>query len=207
MHEALLERWPRLADWLEEDAQGRRLHRHLTRAAAEWEASGRERASSTAAPASPRRSSGPTPPATAPASTACEREFLAESRTAFARANRRLRGAPRRGAPAARRWRSSRAPSRWRRAGLRAARRPRRSPSGSAPQALVDPDLDRSLLLAREGVNLDDSATTRSNLLAELLRSPAAIRHRPRREATGCSTTRSARTGGSSRSAETTAPS
>ena len=42
-------------------------------------------------------------------------------------------------------------------------------------QALVDTQLDRSLLLAREGVNLDDTATSRSNLLAALLRSPAAI--------------------------------
>ena len=43
VHEALLEQWPRLAGWLEEDAQGRRLHAHLTQAASEWDASGRER--------------------------------------------------------------------------------------------------------------------------------------------------------------------
>ena len=42
-------------------------------------------------------------------------------------------------------------------------------------QALVEPLLDRSLLLAREGVDLDDSTATRSNLLAALLRSPAAL--------------------------------
>ena len=42
-------------------------------------------------------------------------------------------------------------------------------------QALVEPRLDRSLLLAREGVDLDDSVATRSNLLAALLRSPAAL--------------------------------
>src|SRR6266545_2109007 len=42
-------------------------------------------------------------------------------------------------------------------------------------QALVQNDLDRSLLLAREGVNLDDSVATRSNLLAALLKSPSAI--------------------------------
>ena len=42
VHEALLEQWPRLVGWLEEDAQGRRLHRHLTQAASEWEAAGRE---------------------------------------------------------------------------------------------------------------------------------------------------------------------
>ena len=42
-------------------------------------------------------------------------------------------------------------------------------------QALVEPDLDRSLLLARQGVAIDDSLQTRSNLLAALMRSPAAI--------------------------------
>jgi WD40 repeat protein len=42
-------------------------------------------------------------------------------------------------------------------------------------QALVEPDLDRALLLARQGVALEDSVETRSNLLAALMRSPAAI--------------------------------
>ena len=42
-------------------------------------------------------------------------------------------------------------------------------------QALVEPDLDRALLLARQGVALEDSVETRSNLLAALMRSPAAV--------------------------------
>ena len=42
-------------------------------------------------------------------------------------------------------------------------------------RALVEDDLDRSLLLARQGVALDDSVQTRGNLLAALLKSPAAI--------------------------------
>jgi WD40 repeat protein len=42
-------------------------------------------------------------------------------------------------------------------------------------QALVEPLLDRSLLLAREAVRLEDSPETRSNLLAALMRSPAAL--------------------------------
>src|SRR5215213_2572258 len=41
-HEALLRQWPRLRGWLEEDTQGRALHRHLTRAAQEWQAGGRD---------------------------------------------------------------------------------------------------------------------------------------------------------------------
>jgi DNA-binding SARP family transcriptional activator/WD40 repeat protein len=41
-HEALLREWPRLRRWLDEDREGRRIHRHLTRASAEWEGSGRD---------------------------------------------------------------------------------------------------------------------------------------------------------------------
>jgi DNA-binding SARP family transcriptional activator len=41
-HEALLREWPRLRGWLEEDVQGRALHRHLIGAAQEWEAAGRD---------------------------------------------------------------------------------------------------------------------------------------------------------------------
>ena len=39
-HEALLREWPRLRAWLDEDVQGRRLHRHLTDAARTWRATG-----------------------------------------------------------------------------------------------------------------------------------------------------------------------
>jgi hypothetical protein len=41
-HEALLREWPRLCGWLEEDAHGRRLQRHLADAAREWDERGRE---------------------------------------------------------------------------------------------------------------------------------------------------------------------
>ncbi len=41
-HEALLREWPRLRGWLEEDAEGRRLHQHLIHAASEWRAGGRD---------------------------------------------------------------------------------------------------------------------------------------------------------------------
>ena len=41
-HEALLREWPRLRAWLEEDAEGRRLHAHLIAAARDWEAGGRD---------------------------------------------------------------------------------------------------------------------------------------------------------------------
>jgi DNA-binding SARP family transcriptional activator/WD40 repeat protein len=41
-HEALIQEWPRLRGWLDEDRDSRRIHRHLTRAAQGWEALGRE---------------------------------------------------------------------------------------------------------------------------------------------------------------------
>ena len=41
-HEALIREWPTLRGWLEEDREGLRLHRHLTEAAQEWEALGRD---------------------------------------------------------------------------------------------------------------------------------------------------------------------
>jgi WD40 repeat protein len=40
-HEALLREWPRLRAWLEEDAEGRRLHRRMSYAASVWEEGGR----------------------------------------------------------------------------------------------------------------------------------------------------------------------
>ena len=43
-------------------------------------------------------------------------------------------------------------------------------------QGLATKDLDLALLLARQGVAIEDSAATRANLLAALVRSPAALR-------------------------------
>jgi hypothetical protein len=37
-----LREWPRLRGWLEQDAHGRRLHRHLTDAARDWDQGGRD---------------------------------------------------------------------------------------------------------------------------------------------------------------------
>jgi WD40 repeat protein/transcriptional regulator with XRE-family HTH domain/energy-coupling factor transporter ATP-binding protein EcfA2 len=43
-HEALIREWHRLRDWLTQDRDGLRLHRHLTESAGEWESRGRDRA-------------------------------------------------------------------------------------------------------------------------------------------------------------------
>jgi WD40 repeat protein/DNA-binding SARP family transcriptional activator len=179
VHEALLERWQRLADWLDEDIQGRLLHRHLTLAATEWQAAGRDPG---ALYRGARLTSGlDWSSGHAADLNQLERRFLDESQAASLRetnrqrrTNRRLlalliaalmllalaalltafalekRGQARRDATAA------------------VAQR-------LGAQALVDPSLDRSLLLAREGVNLLNSDATRSNLLAALLRIPNAI--------------------------------
>lgn len=41
-HEALIREWPTLRNWLEEDRESLRLHRHLIESAREWDASGRD---------------------------------------------------------------------------------------------------------------------------------------------------------------------
>ena len=43
-HEALLHEWPRLRTWLEDDAEGRKLHRHLTESSHTWDEGGRDAA-------------------------------------------------------------------------------------------------------------------------------------------------------------------
>jgi WD40 repeat protein/DNA-binding SARP family transcriptional activator len=181
VHDALLEQWPRLADWLEEDVEGRRLHRHLTQAAAGWAAAGRDpgelyRGARLAGTLGWADGDGE-----GPALNRLEREFLDESRAAGVReterqqrTSRRLRGllgaavallvaALLAAVLAAHEWGTAQ--------GQTTAAIAQRL----GAQALAEPRLDRALLLAREGVNLDDSVATRSNLLAALLRSPAAV--------------------------------
>jgi WD40 repeat protein/DNA-binding SARP family transcriptional activator len=185
-HEALLRQWPRLRGWLEEDAHGRVLHRHLIRAAQDWQDSGRDpgelyRGARLAA-ALDWASEHSTE------LNALERSFLDHSRQAAdhelaearrraereTRSNRRLRGllaglaavlvvAVVAGVLAVvQQGRATRAALLADARGLRA-------------QALVEADLDRSLLLAVQANRLDDSVDTRGALLASLLRSPQAI--------------------------------
>jgi WD40 repeat protein/DNA-binding SARP family transcriptional activator len=171
-HEALLREWPRLRGWLEEDAEGRRLHQHVIHAARDWEASGRDPAElyRGARLAAALEWSA----AHAGELNATEREFVAASRTASERSHRRLRAllaglvallalAVVAGAVALEQRGNARAEA-------TAAEAQR---LGS--RALVENDLDRSLLLARQGVALDDTVQTRGNLLAALVKSPAAV--------------------------------
>ena len=171
-HEALLREWPRLREWLEEDAEGRRVHRQLTHAARDWDAAGRDRSELYRGA---RLAAALDWAATHTAElNATERDFLDDSRAASERDQRRLRAvlagvavllalAVIAGLVALAQRGNARDEAR-----AAAAQR-------LGAQALVEDDLDRSLLLARQGMALDDSAQTRGNLLAALLESPAAI--------------------------------
>jgi WD40 repeat protein/DNA-binding SARP family transcriptional activator len=171
VHESLIEHWPRLAGWLQEEAQSRRLHAHLTEAAVRWQSGGRDsgelyRGARLAAALEWARDD--------PALNRLERDFLDQSRAVSVRSTRRLRtllavavvllvAAVIAVAVALQARGSAR-----RQATVATAQR-------LGAQALVEPELDRAMLLAREGLRLDDTTTTRSNLLATLLRSPVAI--------------------------------
>ena len=171
-HEALLREWPRLRGWLDEDAEGRRLQRQLTHAARDWEAAGRDpselyRGARLAAALDWAETH-------TVELNANERDFLDDSRRASGRAQRRLRAVLAgvatllvlsviAGVVALDQRSSARAE-----ATAAAAQR-------LGALALADDDLGRSLLLARQGLALDDTVQTRSNLLAALLRTPATI--------------------------------
>jgi WD40 repeat protein/DNA-binding SARP family transcriptional activator len=182
-HEALLREWPRLRTWLEEDADGRRLHLHLMHAARGWESAGRDPAElyrGARLAAALDWTEGHQPEL-----DGLERAFVAASRAEAElegerqrRANRRLRvqlaglGAVLALAVVA---------------GVIAV-----SQRGQARRAAVTADaqrlgaegvnrerLDQALLLARAGVALEDSTTTRGNLLSVLMRDPFALGELP----------------------------
>jgi WD40 repeat protein/DNA-binding SARP family transcriptional activator len=171
-HEALLREWPRLRGWLEEDAHGRRLHQRLGTASRDWDAGGRDpgelyRGARLAAALEWST-------AHEPELNASERAFLNDSRRASERSQRRLRAvlagvavllvvAVIAGVVAL----EQRGSAREQAVAADAQR--------LGARALVEDDLARALLLARQGVALDDSVQTRSNLLAALLKSPAAL--------------------------------
>ena len=170
-HEALLREWPRLRGWLEEDAQGRQLHLHLHDAARQWAAADRD-------PGELYR--GARLAAVLDWSAAHEAElnsaesaFVVESRAASQRSHRRLRAllAGLAALLALAVVAGIVALEQREQAGTQAVAAEAQR-LGSA--ALVEDDLDRSLLLARQGVALDDSRQTQGNLLAALLKSPAA---------------------------------
>ncbi len=178
-HEALLREWPRLRGWLEEDVEGRRLHRRLTDAARDWssaerEAGGLYRGARLASALDWAAEHGSE-------LNRLEQDFLEDSRLVSEheaqrnrRVNRRLRTLL---AGAAVVLIVAIA------AGLLAL-----DQRGDARDAAVTADAQRlgaealtaesfenALLLARAGIELDESAATRSSLLTVLQRSPARL--------------------------------
>ena len=176
-HEALLHEWPRLRTWLEDDAEGRKLHRHVTESSHTWDEGGRD-------PADLYRGARLTAAWewAEPHETDLndlEREFLRASRAASEgeavrerRTNRRLRGLL---------------------VGVavllvaslvigdlaltqrdRATDALRIADAGHlASRSRLEADPELALLMAREAVNINDSPGTRSALFAALERTPA----------------------------------
>ena len=177
-HEALLREWPRLRAWIEEDAEWRRLRRQITHAASEWDTGGRDRG---------ELYRGARLAAAIDWSTdhafelnELEREFVAESRDASERearralrTNRRLRGLLAGVALLLAAAVAGGIFALFQRGEARDAETAQLAQRLGA-QALVEDDLDRSLLLARQAVAIDRSPQTRSYLLQALLRSPKA---------------------------------
>ena len=169
-HEALLREWPRYRAWLEEDRIGRRVHAHLTAAATDWDARGRDAADvyrgARLAAALDWRAGREQE------LNQAERDFLDASRAAAGRAQRRLRMVL--AAVAALLLVAV--------AGGVVALINQQSASNHArvalarqlgAQAVNEPRLDRAMLLAREAVTLDRSPQTEGTLLATLQRHPA----------------------------------
>ena len=176
-HEALLREWPRLRSWLEDDAEGRKLHRHVTESSHTWDEGGRD-------PADLYRGARSTAAwEWAEAHEAdlndLEWAFVRASHMASAgeavrarRTNRRLRGLL---AGVAVLLAASLVIG-----DLALTQRDRATDAltladaGSlASRSRLEADPQLALLMAREAVNINDSPETRSALFAALERTPA----------------------------------
>ena len=190
-HEALARAWPRLRGWLDDDSEGQRIRRHLTGAADAWDALGRP---DTELYRGVRlRQTLEWRERATPDLTAVEQEFIT---AAEAHAEEERRSA------AAQAQRQKRVNRRLRAllagvavlllvatlAGLAAVRQADRAREATVAadarrvgtQALVEPDVDQSLLLAVAANDLDDSAETRASLLSALSKSPRVDPRHPR---------------------------
>ena len=175
-HEALLSQWERLQVWIDERREDLLLHRRLVEAVGEWEDSGRRpdylpREGRLAQLESWART-------TDLALTTEERSFLGDARAAADDASRRRtrrRRAILAGFGALAAFASLLAVFAFVQRGEARDSADQAIAERLGAQALVEDDLDRSLLLARAGVAVDDTVQTEGNLLAALLRSPAAV--------------------------------
>ena len=186
-HEALIRHWPTLGEWLDEDREGRLVHRRLREAAQEWEALDRD--TGVLFRGARLATTGEWATAHDPELNELEREFLTASRQASEaeaehqrRINRRLRAllagavallglALVAGAVA-----------------LVQRSHARRAEAVASGQALTadakrlgtlagtETNLDRKMLLSVAGVRLEDLPETRGTLLGVLQDSPAMFR-------------------------------
>ena len=185
-HEALLREWPRYRAWLDEDREGRRLHAHLTAAAGDWDARGRDpgdlyRGARLAAALDwTAQHRG--------ALNRLEREFIDAGRLTADREARRQRSQNRR--LRALLWGAAILLSISVLAGIVALVAQRRATHDArlaaaearaalgrqlGAEAVSEPRLDVAMLLAREAVSLDRSPQTEGTLLSTLLRYPAVV--------------------------------
>jgi WD40 repeat protein/class 3 adenylate cyclase len=178
-HEALIREWPRLSSWLKDDAVGTELRSHLTQAARQWAEHDRDtgdlyRGARLSAALDWARGHSQ-------ALNLLEQEFLSRSREASEkdlgrqrRTNRRLRAllagtvvflivALLAGVFA------------FIQRNHAQAQALKSDAERTGTLAQTEPNLDLSLLLGVAGVKLKNLPETRSNLLAALQRSPAAI--------------------------------
>ena len=186
-HEALARAWPRLRSWLEEDADGLRIHRHLTVTADAWDGEGRPdselyRGARLARALEWRER-------TRPDLTLAEEAFLDAARGVAAADEMRVAERARQQARTNRRLRTLLAVAvvlllLAGGAGVVAVRQARLATSAATAadarrigaQALVTAEIDKALLLAVQSVALDDSNETRGALLAALSRFPRLAR-------------------------------
>jgi WD40 repeat protein/class 3 adenylate cyclase/energy-coupling factor transporter ATP-binding protein EcfA2 len=179
-HEVLIREWPTLRGWLEEDREGIRLHRQLGTAARIWEA-GRQDTSDLYRGARLAAAADWAGHHEAELN-ATERRFLDASlhaadreRRAQLRANRRLR-ALLAGALALLLIAVVAGVIALIQRGHAQAQALTSDAERLGAQALSDPNVDHSLLLAVAGVELQDRVQTRSDLFADLQQNPALIR-------------------------------
>ncbi|MCY1145561.1 BTAD domain-containing putative transcriptional regulator [Actinoplanes sp. Pm04-4] len=179
-HEALTRVWPRMRSWLDEDAEGQRLRRHLSVAADAWETMGRPgselyRGARLARAVEWHDHSRPALSPTEEAFLAAGRELADAETAAAARINRRLRAllaaavvllvvAGAAGVYAGRQAERARA----------AARSAEARRIGALARTTAD--AGQSLWLAAGAVRLDDTTANRADLLSALGRNPQLIR-------------------------------
>ena len=178
-HEALLREWPRLREWIEEDRAGRVLHAHLMYSARVWSTGDRDHGELYRGARLTSALDWTTEHTLE--LNELEREFLTASRDASdreagrqRRTNRRLRGLlagvaiflalalVAGGIALVQRGKAEVAAT-------------EANAQRLGAQAVSEDELDRSLLLARQGFEFHDSEDTRSTLLASILKAPGAI--------------------------------